>query len=104
MSTPIKPEIIVEITLSTTESGGRTAPIQQGEYRGILSVGEDSFSVRFFVPLKNGMTPSQTQRFGVQFLAPEAALQFFSVGTNFTVWEGRVIGHGKVLEVLPHAE
>jgi hypothetical protein len=103
MSTPVRPEIVVEITLSPTENEGRTASIQQGEYRGVLSVGKDSFSVRFFVPLENGIAPSQTQRFGVQFLVPEAALPFFSVGASFSVWEGREIGHGKVLEVLPHA-
>lgn len=77
--------------------------ILHGEYRGVLGVGSANFSVRFFVPLESGFSPSQTQQFGVQFLVPEAALPHFPVGAKFSVWEGRVIGNGRVLEVLHHA-
>jgi len=55
-------------------------------------------SVRFFVPYEDGISPGETRLFGVQFLFPEAALPFFSPGTPFTVWEGKVIGHGIVRE------
>lgn len=103
MSKPVAPEIVVEITLLPSEAGGRNSAILQGEYRGILGVGSENFSVRFFAPLEDGFSPNQTQRFGVQFLVPEAALPHFPVGTTFTVWEGRVIGNGRVLEVLRHA-
>lgn len=103
MSKPVVPEIVVEITLLPSEAGGREGAILQGEYRGVLGVGPENFSVRFFVPLADGFSPSQTQRFGVQFLVPEAALPHFPVGAAFTVWEGRVIGNGRVLEVLHHA-
>jgi len=103
MSKPVTPEIVVEITLLPSEAGGRKGTILQGEYRGVLGVGSENFSVRFFVPFEDGFSPNQTQRFGVQFLVPEAALPHFTVGTAFTVWEGRVIGNGRVLEVLHHA-
>ncbi len=103
MSTPVAPEIVVEITLLPPEAGGRTGAIPEGEYRGVLGVGSENFSVRFFVPLENGFSPNQTQQFGVQFLVPEAALPYFPVGTEFSVWEGRVIGKGRVVEVLHHA-
>ena len=103
MTTPVTPEIVVEITLLPSEAGGRKGAILKGEYRGVLGVGSENFSVRFFVPLENGFSPSQTQQFGVQFLVPEAALPHFPVGAEFSVWEGRVIGNGRVLEVLHHA-
>ena len=104
MTTPVTPEIIVEITLLPSAAGGRTGTILQGEYRGVLGVGSENFSVRFFVPLENGFSPSQTQQFGVQFLAPEAALPHFPVGSAFSVWEGRAIGNGRVLELLHDAQ
>ncbi|MEW9900965.1 hypothetical protein ABWL39_20285 [Chitinivorax sp. PXF-14] len=102
MSLPITPEIVVEITFLSTEEGGRQGQILGGEYRGILGVGNEHFSVRFFVPLE-GSTLGSVQRFGVQFLVPQAALPHFPVGASFSVWEGKVIGHGKVLEVLRNA-
>ena len=102
MSCPVEPEIVVEVTLLPSEAGGRQGPILQGEYRGVLGVGAENFSVRFFVPIPGGLSSSQTHRLGVQFLVPQAALPHFQVGTLFTVWEGRIIGNGKVLEVLPH--
>ena len=100
MTTAVTPEIVVEITLLQTEVGGRKSPILQGEYRGVLGVGEEHFSVRLFVPLEDGIAPGQVQQFGVQFLVPQAALPHFPIGVSFTLWEGRVIGHGQVIEVL----
>jgi hypothetical protein len=102
MTTPVTPEIVVEIALLQSEAGGRKGPILQGEYRGVLGVGEEHFSVRFFVPLEDGIAPGQAQRLGVQFLVPQAALPHFPVGVSFTLWEGRTIGHGQVLEILCH--
>lgn len=103
MSKPVVPEIIVEITLLPSEAGGRESAILHGEYRGVLGVGLENFSVRFCIPLAEGFSPGQAQHFGVQFLIPEAALPHFPVGAAFTVWEGRIIGNGRVLEVLHHA-
>jgi hypothetical protein len=103
MNKPVTPEIVVEITLLSSEAGGRKGAILQGEYRGVFGIGSANFSVRFFVPLEDGFSPNQTQRVGVQFLAPEAAPPNFPVGAEFSVWEGRVIGKGRVLEVLDHA-
>ena len=39
----------------------------------------------------------------MQFLFLEAALPFFSPGTPFTVWEGKLIGHGIVRERVERA-
>jgi len=103
MTTEVSPDIEVEITLLPSAAGGRSGAILRGEYRGVLGVNDEHFSVRFFVPLDNGFTLGSTGKFGVQFLFPQPALPCFPVGTSFTVWEGRVIGTGKVTKVLQHA-
>ena len=103
MTSKVQPEIVVEISLLPTAGGGRQRPISEGEYRGILGVGQENFSVRFFVPLAGGLAPGASGKFGVQFLVPESALPYFRVGTSFTVWEGKIIGEGKVLEVIHRA-
>ena len=100
-SVPITPEIIVEVTLSPTEEGGRLNSITSGVYRGLLSVASGSFSVRWFVPTSTSLAPGgRSGTFGVQFLVPEAALPNFPVGASFSVWEESDIGSGVVLEVL----
>lgn len=96
-----KPEIIVEITLLPSAGGGRKGAIPKGKYPGVFGVGEDHFSIRFYVDNDEGFELGQTQHFGVQFLIPEIALKHFPVGAEFTVWEGKVIGKGRVLEVIP---
>lgn len=100
MSSTPTPEISAEITLLPSAGGGRNGPILEGEYRGVLGVGVEHFSVRFFVSYEGGIAPGETKFFGVQFLVPGAALPFSTFGTEFTVWEGRVVGHGRVNEVL----
>ena len=102
MSSPVQPEIIVEMRLLSCEEGGRRSPIRQGEYRGILGIGSENFSARFFVPVPQGISSNGVHRLGVQFLFPEAALPHFPIGTSFNLWEGHIIGNGKVVEVLHH--
>lgn len=99
MGSNIKPEIAVEVSLLPTERGGRQNPISEGEYRCVLSVGEENFSARFYIP-QQGLIFEVPRKLYVQFLYPEMALPFFSVGTSFSVWEGKIIGNGKVIEVL----
>lgn len=103
MSKPIAPEIYAEITFLPTADGGRISALSQGEYRGVLGVGDNNFSVRFFVAPEHGVAPGESGIFGVQFLVPDAALPFFNVGAEFSVWEGKIIGHGLVTEVAQHA-
>jgi len=104
MPLAVLPDIIAEISLFPNAGGGRNGPILQGEYRGVLGIGDEHFSFRSFVPFADGFQPGQTARLGIQFLVPEAALERFWVGSAFKVWEGRNIGHGRVLEVLPFSE
>lgn len=100
MAAEVMPEIETEITLLETESGGRHGAILKGEYKGVLGVGSEHFSVRFIVQDKMGFKPGTTRFVGIQFLAPDAALTSFDIGTKFTVWEGRPIGHGQVTKIL----
>jgi hypothetical protein len=103
MSKQVTPEIEAEITFLPSADGGRISALSQGEYRGVLTVGSESFSVRFWVAPDHGISPGESGKFGIQFLAPEAAVPHFTKGVSFTVWEGKVIGHGLVVEVLSHA-
>jgi len=93
----IKAHIIAELKLLPTEADGRLSSIAAGEYRGVLGIGSEYFSVRWFISENETLEPGGRARtFGVQFLFPETSLPNFRVGDSFTVWEGKTIGSGRV--------
>lgn len=95
----LSPEIDVELTLYSPAHGGRRTHIR-GEYRGMFSVeSNQAFSVRFQLTDELPLVAEHSTTVGVQFLCPEDALPHFKVGTNFCVWEGRAIGHGRVVRL-----
>jgi hypothetical protein len=98
--TPLRPEIVVDIDLLSSAEGGRKGPIPSGIFRGIFGVDGQHFSAAFFVCNPSGFAPGESGQFVVQFLFPDAAVPFFPVGTSFSVWEGRTIGNGCVMEVI----
>ena len=102
MSAPVTPEIIATISLLRSESGGRESAIPHGEYRGVLGIGHEHFSCRFFVSGQVGLGLGQTETYGIQFLAPDIALPRFPEGANFTLWEGKVVGTGTVQKLVWH--
>lgn len=93
------PEIDAVITLFPSHAGGRQHSIV-GEYRGVLSVSEDeAYSMRITVPHRAEFCPGQTLTVGVQFLFPEMALPRFPIDATFRVWEGGIVGHGRVVRI-----
>jgi hypothetical protein len=95
----LHPEIDAELTLLPPAQGGREAPIR-GEYRGVFTVAADkAYSMRLEIPAESPLSAEHPTTVGVQFLHPKDALPHFKVGTVFSMWEGRAIGHGRVVSV-----
>lgn len=93
------PEIDVELTLLSSDEGGRRGPIF-GEYRGVFSASSnEGYSMRFLLPDGCSFSPGETLTLAVQFYFPEQALPAFSLGTEFAMLEGRVVGYGRVAKV-----
>ena len=84
----------VEIHLLPTTSGGRQSPLMHGEWRTVLGINNEYWSARLLY--SGSHSPGETFRATVQLLVPEAD-QHFSVGAEFTVWEGGTKGTGRVL-------
>lgn len=55
--------------------------------------------MRFVVPHPVEFRPGQTLTVGVQFLFPELALPRFPIDATFRVWEGGIVGHGRVARI-----
>ena len=86
----------LELEVILAAQGGLSAPIPGGEWRTVLGVGGEHWSVRLRFP---GELPlGQASRVQADFLFPEA-FEHFPAGTQFTVWHGGVVGSGRVLAV-----
>lgn len=97
---PREPDLEVELRLLSVESGGRVNALWQG-----CRMPHD-----FGLPeeLNDGMyefagdppAPGASQRAFVWLLAPERNHGRFERGFEFSIWEGRIIGTGKIIRVV----
>lgn len=97
---PIVPDITARLKLLRTARGGRDEPILAGEYRGILAARGQHFSFRCMMP-PLGLGESCTLE--IEFMFPDLARPIFKHNLEFNLWEGGMIGYGRVLRVCERA-
>ena len=85
---------VASIQLLSTEAGGRKGPLLHGEWRTVLGIKNEHWSAR--LAFTGRPSPGQSFVAEVSLLAPDVALPFFQIGSEFTVWEGGTKGVGKV--------
>ena len=96
------PDILAEISLLTTEAGGRKTSTGSDWYGCPMQVDGQYFDARIDLSELGPVSPGQTILAPLKFLSPELALCHFPVGKAFALWEGRVIGSAKVLATYAH--
>lgn len=84
------------IYLLTSDAGGRAGRLPHGEWRTVLGIAGEHWSARLL--FSGEPSPGEAFEAMVQLLMPEAH-QYFSVGAEFTVWEGGIKGVGRVLSI-----
>jgi len=89
-------QLEVEVHLALPEQGGLPTSVTGGEWRTVLTVAGEHWSARLY--FAGELVPGETARVTAQMLFPEAEVHFRK-GTEFTVWQGRVVGSGRVLSV-----
>jgi translation elongation factor EF-Tu-like GTPase len=96
------PEVAARIHFLPTSDGGKTVtiPASAGHYSAPMCIDGAYFDVRLTPLAARDIAPGDTVDVDVQFLSPELALPRVSVGTTFTLWEGRTIASGVVTGVL----
>jgi hypothetical protein len=97
-----KPDILAEVYLFPTESGGRSEPLHSSlQYFGCpIEFEGEMFDVRFDLSEKaSGLMPGTTAELNAKFLSPELIKPRLKVGDEFRLWDGKFFGKGKVLSV-----
>jgi hypothetical protein len=94
-----KPDMTAEISLLPSSSGGRQTAIS-GEWFGCpCHIDGAHFDARFDLSDIDSIEPGSSVRLRAKFLSPELARPHFTLGRGFSLWEGRIIGTGRVIEI-----
>jgi hypothetical protein len=95
-------DILAEVHLLPTENGGRRGPTPADKFGCPVGIGSEFFDMRIDLSGIGSLSPGQTARVPIKFLRPDFVLPLLRVGSEFTLWEGRTIGHGRVIEMHAH--
>jgi hypothetical protein len=92
-------ELLADVTLYTTGKGGRLGPTPPEWFGCPCKINRDDLQGWDCRILLGGtsMSPGDTRRVEIIFLSPEQALPMFRAAGVFFLWEGRVIGEGRVV-------
>ena len=94
-------DAVVEVSMLTTEAGGRQGPTPTGQFGCIFQVEDDYFDCRLDLSSSGPLSPGQTATVPVAFLHPEDVVPRLSVGTRCGLREARIIASAVVREVCP---
>jgi hypothetical protein len=93
------PDAIIKVRFRTAEEGGRETPIIGEYYSCPLFVGGEGFDCRILLDSKKAEL-GKWHKLAVKFLHPEYALPKLSPGQPLTLWEGKDIADGSVVEIV----
>lgn len=94
-----KADILAEVQLLPTEKGGRRVPTPADKFGCPVGIGGEFFDMRIDLSSVGSLSPGQTARVPMAFLRPDFVLPLLHVGSEFSLWEMRTIGHGRVIEI-----
>jgi hypothetical protein len=90
-------DIVADIRLFHTGDGGRRGATPTQTWSCPLVVNGQYYDSRLILDDVGALMPGQQARISITFLDPAATVHF-RPGTVFAIWEGRVIGEGRVVE------
>ena len=94
-----EPDIVAKITLFPSLDGGHNGPTPADLFGCPIDFEGSYFDIRLDLSNIGSISPGQTVIVPARFLSPELILNRLSIGAEFTLWEGRIIGRGRVEEI-----
>jgi hypothetical protein len=92
------PDAYLEVRFRTKEEGGRNNAVSGDYYACPLFVDGEGFDCRLMIAGMN-LQLGSWYKVPVKFLNKDLALPKLVVGKKVTLWEGKVIADGKVIEI-----
>jgi hypothetical protein len=85
-----------EVVLYESDNNGRDGPTPPDKWGCLLVVDEQYFDCRMLLH-GTPLAPGERRLVQVKLLDPDNALGRFTPGRRFTVFDGRIVGEGKVI-------
>lgn len=93
------PDAYLEIRFRTKEEGGRNTAVSGDFYACPLFVDGEAFDCRLLIAGKN-LNLGDWYKIPVKFLNKDLALSRLVVGKEVTLWEGKDVADGAVIEIF----
>jgi hypothetical protein len=93
------PDAIVDIELLPRKAGGRSGPTPATFLGCPFGIDGEYFDCRLDFSDTGPVSPGTKARVPVTFLSPSLVIPRLRSGAAFTLWEGKTIGHGQVVEI-----
>ncbi|NNC97003.1 MAG: hypothetical protein HKN88_02910 [Gammaproteobacteria bacterium] len=88
------------IKLMSIDDGGRNHALPKDVKFGCpLKINNSYFDARFIYDTKHEIKPGDTFTTELLFLSPDLVLPQINVGTEFELWEGKIIGYGQFTKI-----
>ena len=99
MDVKTEPDILAEVHLLATQDGGRKCPTPSDKFGCPVGFEGEYFDMRIDLSEAGSLSPGMTKEVPIRFLWPELILPRLRMGSEFTLWDGKTIGHGRVTKI-----
>jgi hypothetical protein len=96
----MSPEALIRVYFLTPEEGGRKSHIEGNKYGCPIMYREHGYDCRFVLDDRARFELGKTYDIPVKFLNPKLALRDLSVGIEISLWEGKTIARGRIIEIF----
>ncbi len=93
------PNITAKVAFLPTAEGGRKGPTPPDVFGCPIGVAGELFDMRMDLSEVGPLRPGTSSEVPIRFLRPDLVMPLLHRGDTFTLWEGRTIGTGEVLQI-----
>ena len=88
------------VKLVDSNSANYFAKSPTDSFPTILTVDKESFSSQVLLGEGTQTKPDSELEVEFKFLVPEEAVKRMTLGTEFSIWEQKYVGNGRVIEIV----
>ena len=92
----VKPDIVAEVHLLTTENGGRQGPTPSTYWGCLAKIEGEYWDCSVLLDEVGSLAPGTTTVVPIKFVSPVPGLK---IGNQFRLWEGSFVGTARILSV-----
>jgi hypothetical protein len=97
----LTPDVVATLRLVPSDKGGRHSPIMASGFGCLFEHDGNVNDCRLLLEGTGDVWPGQQLTVPIKFLRPDLVRSRLRVGDSFRLFEGKVIAHGVIDEIVP---